>query len=29
MDLGAEAAKGRAADQVGLGIEDVIDGGMG
>jgi len=29
MGLSPEAAKGRAADQVGLDVEDVIDDGMG
>jgi hypothetical protein len=29
MRLGPELAKGRSADQVGLGVEAVVDGGMG
>ena len=29
MSLGLEAAEGRAADQVGLEVEDVVDGGVG
>jgi hypothetical protein len=29
MGLGPEAAEGWSADQVGLGVEDVVDGGVG
>lgn len=29
MRVGPKAAEGRSADQVGLGIEGVIDGGVG
>jgi hypothetical protein len=29
MGLGPEAAEGRAADQMGLGVEDVVDSGVG